>query len=109
MAMDEKVMKLIEKLGNCQAKCNYCFNACLEEDDVKMMVKCIKLDKECAEICALTLFSVASKSSLYKEVVQLCAKACEECAEECRKYPDQHCQECAKACQECANACKNFV
>lgn len=32
------------------AECNHCATACLEEQDVAMLAKCIKLDIDCAEI-----------------------------------------------------------
>jgi len=107
--MDNKLMEVTAKLGKCQAMCNYCFNACLGEDDVKMMVECIKLDKACAEICGITLSQVASSSILVKETIQLCIDACQKCEEECKKYSHQHCQDCAKACKECADACMSYM
>jgi len=107
--MDKKTLELVNTLAECQAMCNYCFNACLGEKDVHMMVKCIKLDKECSEICGLTISSVSSDSSLAKEILKVCAKACQACADECKKHQVSHCQECAKACQKCADACKAFI
>ena len=42
--LQEKI-NLAHKISECILMCNYCFNACLEEDDVKMMKECIRLDK----------------------------------------------------------------
>lgn len=106
--MEKKEMYLTGVLANCQAMCNYCFDACLHEEDVKMMTKCIKLDKECAEICNLALSLLASNSSFTKEVLQLCITACTKCGEECKKHQNEHCQKCAKACEDCAEACKSY-
>lgn len=106
--MEEKMKKLVSELAACQAMCNYCFKSCLEEADVKMMVKCIKLDKECAEICGLALSLVASGSEFIKQILDLCAKACEKCGEECKKHHNEHCQECAKTCDACAKACRSY-
>ncbi len=36
--------QLIAALNNCVAECNHCTTACLDEQDVKMLAKCIKLD-----------------------------------------------------------------
>lgn len=107
--MDRKIKELADKLAACQAMCNYCFKACLGEKDVHMMVGCIELDKACAEICGQTLSLVASESVFAKEFVQLCAKVCEKCAEECGMHQVQHCQDCARACRECAEACRSFA
>lgn len=107
--IDKDTNGLIDKLAVCQAMCNHCFNACLNEEDVKMMKDCIKLDKDCAEICSLAISSVASQSSFAKDVLQLCAAVCDRCAEECGKHDNSHCRDCAKACKECAEACREYI
>lgn len=106
--MDKHMYDLINELAECQAACNFCFNACLEEADVQMMTRCIKLDKDCSEICGLALSLVASDSEFSEDILELCIAACEACAEECKKHNYEHCQECAKACQKCAEACRNY-
>lgn len=107
--MEQGMDNLLHLLGSSKVACNYCFNACLQEKDVQMMTKCIKLDKDCAEMCGLALSFVASNSTFRNDVLRLCATICEACAEECGKFPEDHCQQCAKACQECAEACKAFL
>ncbi len=32
--------------------CIHCYDACLKEEHVNMMVECIRLDRECADICS---------------------------------------------------------
>ena len=41
----------IEACLRCAAVCNQCASACLREEDVKMMARCIQLDTEYAAIC----------------------------------------------------------
>jgi hypothetical protein len=43
----------IEACNTCADACDYCSIACLQEDDVKMMAECIRLDLDCAAICRL--------------------------------------------------------
>jgi len=107
--MLEKAIQLSHKLAECVHACNYCFNACLEEEDVMMMKNCIRLDKECALVCQATLGLIYPGSQFKKEVLDLCEKACESCAEECNKHPMDHCKECARVCEECAKACSEFL
>ena len=107
--MEKRILELAEQLGVCQIMCNWCFYSCLKEPDVAMMAKCIKLDKECAEICGLALSQIASQSVFTKEVLKLCINACEECAAECRKHDNYHCRACAATCEQCAEACKSFI
>jgi len=104
-----KSLNLSHKLAECVHACNDCLNACLEEENVKMMKECIRIDRECAIICGTTLELIHAHSHFTKEILSLCEKACKACAEECGKFPHDHCQECAKACNECARACREFM
>ena len=101
--------KLIHALGNCINHCNYCSDACLDEDNVKMMVPCIRLDRVCAEACAALVQILAVKDSDSRDLVAYCQKVCRQCAEECEKHEAQHCKDCAKACRECEEACKAYL
>ena len=103
--MEKETLSLIEKLCECQAMCKYCFNACLEEENVAMLTKCIKYDVECAEICEMAISSLSYEGDFSKDIIKLCIEACNKCAKECRKHDHMHCIECAKACEDCAKAC----
>lgn len=107
--MLEKSRDLSEKLAICIHACNDCLFSCLEEEDVKMMTECIKLDKDCSVLCSATLQLVHKNGKFVEEILALCEKACNACADECRKHPQEHCQECAKACDDCAQACRKFM
>ncbi len=98
--------EVIKKLDICVAACNFCASACLKEDDVKMMVQCVRLDMDCAEVCKTTAILLARDSQHGKHMLKECIELCEACAEECGKHKYDHCQACAKACKECADTCK---
>jgi|SRR5699024_6363140 len=99
--------ELLKTLHACIAACNHCATACLDEEDVKMLSKCIKQDIDCAEMCGLTAAYVARGSEFSKKILNLCAEICDTCADECEKHTNmEHCQECAKACRACAKACR---
>jgi hypothetical protein len=100
--------ELILKLAECAAACEICLDSCLSEDDVKMMTECIRLDRDCAKICALTGSMIASHSSFAGQMVKLCEEICEKCADECSRHKYDHCQQCAESCRECASACRSF-
>lgn len=38
----EQFKECIEECLSCMQVCNHCFNACLQENDVKMMAECIR-------------------------------------------------------------------
>jgi hypothetical protein len=97
--------KCIDACLKSAAISNHCASACLREDDVKMMTKCIQLDMECAILCyaAAQLMSIGSKHA--KDLCKLCADICTACAAECSKHKNEHCKECAEACKACAEEC----
>lgn len=101
---------LIDALNNCATVCNHCITACLEEEDVKMLANCIKLDIDCAEICGIVAGFLARGSAHASHLLPECADICNTCAEECEKHTHmEHCKECAEACRKCAEACDQMV
>lgn len=102
----EKNQSLLEMLSHCAAECSHCATACIEETDVKALVRCIKLNIDCAEICQVTASFVARDSEHAQHLLKECAEICEDCAAECEKHEYmEHCRKCAEACRHCAEAC----
>lgn len=100
---------LMNALGRCITHCNHCADACLDEDNVKKMVACIRLDRACAEVCSALHQILATRYADIDDLVRYCQKICEACAEECGKHEHQHCKDCADACRDCADACANYL
>ena len=44
--------RCLDEYGACEASCTICADACLAEDDVTDMVRCIRLCLDCADACA---------------------------------------------------------
>ncbi|QJW85373.1 four-helix bundle copper-binding protein [Ramlibacter terrae] len=107
--MESKYDACIEACYACAAECNRCATACLREDDVKMMARCIALDIDCAEICALAAAVMARGGEQVSALCRVCAEICEACGEECGRHQHDHCQRCAEACRRCARACRDMV
>lgn len=107
--MNSQYQACIEACSNCAIVCQTCATACLHEDNVKMMARCIALDMDCADICAMATAAMARNSEFAKEICKLCATICRACGEECGKHEHDHCQECAKACMACAEACEKMA
>src|ERR1700681_4968379 len=55
----QRYQSCIEACNTCADACDYCSIACLQEDDVKMMAECIRLDLDCAAICRLAAAYIA--------------------------------------------------
>jgi hypothetical protein len=103
--------ELLNRLSTCAAVCNHCATACLDEEDVKMLARCIKLDTDCAEICRITASFVARGSEHAQHLLRESAEICVACASECEKHANHmdHCRECAEVCRQCAEACTSHV
>ncbi len=99
----------IDACNACADTCDHCATACLQEDDVKMMARCIALDIDCAAICRLTAGAMARGSEFAKATCAVCAQICQACGDECAKHPHPHCQECAQACRRCADECRRMA
>ncbi len=104
--MENGNSKLISILSDCADACNNCSTACLEEKDIQMMVACIRLDMDCAQICQVTAAFISRNSDHAKHLMKECAEICSKCANECSKHKHmEHCKKCAEACKRCAEAC----
>ena len=96
----------IEACNACAITCNHCASACLQEDNVKMMARCIALDMDCAALCHLAAAAMARNSKHAKAICALCAEVCQSCGDECAKHQHDHCQACARDCHACAKTCR---
>lgn len=107
----EHPQQLLETLHECMAACNHCFDACLKEDEVKMMAECIRLDRECADMCAYLEQAITRNSPFVSQLAKVCAEICQTCGDECQKHADMHdhCKHCAEACHRCAEACRSIA
>lgn len=106
----EKNIALIQELNNCAMECSHCAMACLDEEDVKMLTRCIKLNIDCADVCRLaaSLLSRGSEHGLH--LLDECAELCDACADECESHADMgHCKKCAEVCRHCAGTCIEMV
>jgi hypothetical protein len=96
---------LIQTLLDCVAACENCATACLHEQDVQPMVRCISLDRDCADICSQAARLLMRNSEIAHQYLVLCEEICRMCAHECSMHQHDHCQKCAEACFICAEAC----
>jgi hypothetical protein len=105
----EKFQNCIDACLACAVQCDRCATACLNEENVSMMTRCIELDRECAEAC----YASARLMGIGGEHAALfcapCAEICDACAEECSKHEADHCKRCAEECRRCAEECRSMA
>ena len=105
-----KYQECIEACNKCAVVSSHCASACLQEDNINMLSRCIQLDQDCADICHLAAKFMARGSEFSDQICRICAEVCEACGEECRQHKNMdHCQECADACFECAKICREMI
>jgi hypothetical protein len=105
----------IDACLSCEQSCPACANACLAEDDIADMRRCIALDESCADVCATTarLLSrpVLADHLLLRQMLETCVRACALCGEECERHAHhhRHCAICAQECRACERACTELL
>lgn len=111
----EQLSRVVDLLLACSAACTICADACLAEEHVADMARCIRADLDCADICAATA-RVLSRQTAYdadvsRSLLQACITACRSCGDECASHADmhEHCTVCAEACRACQQACEELL
>jgi Domain of Unknown Function (DUF326) len=105
----QEYQRCIDACNACAAACENCASECLHEKDVQKMARCIELDRDCADLCALPSRLMSRGSDFAVKLCALCAEICDACAAECAKYEQQHCKDCAEACRKCADECRRMA
>ena len=111
----EEALACIAATAECAAACTACADACLAEEEVAALVKCIRLNLDCADICevAARLIARASRRDepTLEAMLDACVTICRACADECDAHAEgmEHCEFCAEACRVCAEACERMV
>jgi hypothetical protein len=112
----EAISLCIYACSACVETCTACADACLAEKDVARFVTCIRLNNDCAPVCAATssILSRANKvghRQLLEAQLTTCIAFCRTCAAECARHArmHRHCDVCAKACQACVEACTDML
>ncbi len=111
----EALQRCIEECYSCAQACSACADACLGEPHLFHLRDCIRLNLDCADLCA-TIGRVATRGTgiregLLAEILNTCALICRFCADECDRHSRQyeHCRICAAACRSCAEACGEAI
>lgn len=94
----------------CVVACEMCSDACLDEDNPQELARCIRLDRDCAEVCAAAARAMARGGPQAMEICRVCADVCDACATECARHAmhHDHCRVCADACRKCAEWCRRM-
>ena len=108
---NDVLIRCIEECYDCAQVCISCADAGLAGHMVQELRQCIRLNMDCADICATTGKIATRRTGSNEELIRLmldaCAAACRMCGMECGRHAAQHdhCELCAEACRRCEQAC----
>ena len=106
-------MYVTRACASCRHKA--CAGACLGEELVKTLRQCIRLNLDCADICAATgkiaTRRTGSDEETIRRMLEACATACRLCGAECERHAatHEHCRVCAESCRRCEQACREAL
>lgn len=113
--VNDALIACIDACYACAEACTSCADACLAEEMVKELRQCIRLNLDCADICAATASLATRRTGSNEEVIrktlEACATACRACGDECASHAamHEHCRMCAASCRACETACRNAL
>lgn len=114
-AHTDGLAEAVSHIALCAQVCTSCADACLAEPTVDELIQCIRLNLDCADVCATTSRVLARQTgtdpSLTRELLAVCATACRVCAEECERHAamHEHCRICAEHCRRCVEVCERAM
>jgi Domain of Unknown Function (DUF326) len=104
-----------DAVNDCAQACTGCADDDLSERDIAELAKCIRLNLDCADVCAATVRVISRQTeydaNLTRSLVEACATACKSCGDECQRHAEmhEHCRVCAEACRRCERACRQLL
>ncbi len=111
----DRLAMCIDACFDCAQTCDACADACLGEETLEMLRRCIRLDLDCADICLATGRVLSRllhhEMGIMRAQLEACQLACEVCAAECDQHAEKHahCRVCAEACRKCALHCRDLL
>jgi hypothetical protein len=105
----------LRALHDCATACASCADACVAEPEVAPLRATIRLNLDCAAICAATADVLARRNApdfdVLRTLLHACMLACAACAAECDRHAPSvlHCGVCADACRACEAACRRIL
>ena len=101
--------------NDCAQACTGCADDDLSEPDVAELVKCVRLNLDCADVCDATVRVISRQTeydaNLTRSLLEACATACRSCGDECERHAEmhEHCRVCAEVCRRCEQACRELL
>jgi hypothetical protein len=109
------LLRCIDECFDCSATCTACADACLGEPDVSELIRCIRLNLDCADVCdgvgRVLTRQTEPDIGVVRAGLEACVVTCRACAEECERHATHHdhCRVCAEVCRRCEQTCRDLL
>lgn len=109
------LLRCIDDCYDCSATCTGCADACLGEPDALDLIRSIRLNLDCAEICdavgRVLTRQTETDVSVVRAAIEACVVVCRACAVECERHAahHDHCRVCAEVCRRCEQTCRDLL
>jgi Domain of Unknown Function (DUF326) len=111
----ELMLRCIDECFDCSATCTACADACLGEPDVVELIRSVRLNLDCADVCDSVGRVVTRQTEVdlgvVRAAVDACVVVCGACAAECERHAahHDHCRVCAEVCRRCEQVCSDLL
>ena len=104
----------IDTCAACAQICDRCADDMIGMDggdDRELRELCIRLCRDCADLCALSVRWMSRLSPATELLCRTCSDICDRCASVCEQHSSHHplCGDCAVECRRCAAACRDMA
>ncbi|WP_256300802.1 four-helix bundle copper-binding protein [Haloarchaeobius salinus] len=103
---NEQMAECIDNCLEAAQACEWCADECLGDEG---MEECARLCRDVADLTTLHARFMARNSNYGSQLAQVCAEACEDCADECERHDAEHCKVCADVLRDCAETCREMA
>jgi hypothetical protein len=109
------IIACVEACTECARACSACADACLGQVEIADLRECIRLNLDCADVCAATGAVVSRLTRPHrtpmKALLLACIEICRTCGEVCVGHANTHghSRVCAEVCRNCERACVALV
>lgn len=105
----QKFAACLQACEDCKKVCDECNAAIIAGSDVKALLRCFMLNRDCALFCHSAALLLEHGSEFLQPLLLLCGHACSVCAEESARHSLGEFQRAAQACQHCAEECQKLT
>jgi hypothetical protein len=101
---------MVDGLGKYEQACMEAWLNCenlliaLKKSETDLSIQVRQVIDECAQLCLGTFHALKRKMKNISHLALLCVGICEECAELCEKFSEDHFITCASACRKCSSS-----